>query len=48
MQDAMREVIGDEKLPVKLDNVYALAVIQDLNKYKNEMRGKSKVYALND
>lgn len=48
VQDAMREVIGDEKLPVKLDNVYALAVIQELNKCKNEMKGKSKIGALND
>lgn len=42
MQGAMREVIGDEKLPVKLDNVYALAVIQELNKCKNEMRESQK------
>lgn len=42
VQDAMREVIGDEKLPVKLENVYALAVIQELNKCKNEMKGNQK------
>lgn len=48
VQDAMREVIGDEKLPVPLDNVYALAVIQELDKCKNEMKGKSKIGALND
>lgn len=48
VQEAMREVIGDEKLPVPLDNVYALAVIQELDKCKNEMKGKSKIGALND
>lgn len=42
VQNAMREVIGDEKLSVKLDNVYALAVIQELNKCKNEMKGNQK------
>lgn len=42
VQNAMCEVIGDEKLPVKLDNVYALAVIQELNKCKNEMKGNQK------
>lgn len=40
VQSAMREVIGDEKLPVKLDNVYALAVIQELDKCKREMKRK--------
>lgn len=48
VQEAMREVIGDEKLPVKLDNAYALTVIQELDKCKNEMKGKSKIDALND
>ena len=37
VQDAMRDVIGGEELPVKLDNVYALAVIQELDKCKSEM-----------
>lgn len=48
VQEAMREVIGDEKLPVKLDNAYALTVIQELDKCKNEMKGKSKISTLND
>lgn len=48
VQEAMREVIGDEKLPVKLDKAYALTVIQELDKCKNEMKGKSKIDALND
>ena len=40
VQTAMRDVIGDEELPVKLDNVYALAVIQELGKCKSEMKRK--------
>lgn len=40
VQSAMREIIGDEELPVKLDNVYALAVIQELDKCKREMKRK--------
>jgi len=48
VQEAMREVIGDEKLPVKLDKAYALTVIQELDKCKNEMKGKSKISTLND
>ena len=40
VQTAMRDVIGGEELPVKLDNVYALAVIQELDKCKSEMKWK--------
>lgn len=40
VQNTMRDVIGDEELPVKLDNVYALAVIQELDKCKSEMKRK--------
>lgn len=37
IQNTMHNVIGDEELPVRLDNVYALAVIQELDKCKSEI-----------
>ncbi len=41
VQNTMRGIIGNEDMPVKLENVYALAVIQELDKCKNEMKGKN-------
>ncbi len=33
----IREIYGDEELPVKLENVCALAVLQELDKCKREI-----------
>ncbi|MCM1223305.1 MAG: helix-turn-helix domain-containing protein [Lachnospiraceae bacterium] len=42
MQDIMRDIIGEEKLPVKVDNIYALAVLQELDKCKREMKRENQ------
>ncbi len=33
----IREIFGNEELPVKLENVYALAVLQELDKCKRKI-----------
>ncbi len=37
LKEFMHGLFGDEELPVKLENVYALAVLQELDKCKREI-----------
>lgn len=42
IQNAMHDIIGDEELPVKIDSMYALTIIQELSKCKYEMEQKKR------